>query len=218
MTTAIEHHPSDETVFSYAAGALPAALALVVGCHLQYCRRCRALATKGEELGGSLLAGLEAKPLSAGRRESVMAMLDRPVAATATPEVPAANPGQLPSLLRKLVGHDSYDALAWKSIVPGVKRIDLQCGEGEAMLLRIGAGKKMPVHSHGGQEMTLILSGGYRDLIGQFNAGDFADLDGSIAHQPVADADEDCICLAGLDGPLKFKGLIARVLQPFFGI
>ncbi len=215
---AIEHHPSDETVFSYTAGALPAALALVVGCHLQYCGRCRALAARGEELGGSLLAGLEARPLSAGRRESMMALLDRPVAVAPAPKVSTADSGQLPTLLRKLVEQDSYDALAWKSIVPGVKRIDLQCGEGEAMLLRIGAGKKMPVHSHRGQEMTLILRGGYRDLVGQFNTGDFADLDGSTEHQPVADADEDCICLAGLDAPLKFKGLIARALQPFFGI
>ena len=72
----IEHHPSEETVYSYAAGALPAALALVVGCHLQYCPQCRALAAQGEALGGDLLASLDEKPLSQGRRESMMALLD----------------------------------------------------------------------------------------------------------------------------------------------
>ena len=37
-------------------------------------------------------------------------------------------------------------------------------------------------------------------------------------YQPIADADEDCICLAGMDAPLAFKGLIAKMLQPIFKI
>ena len=214
----IEHHPSEETVYSYAAGALPAALALVVGCHLQYCPQCRALAAKGEALGGDLLSSINQKPLSEGRRESMMALLDASPAQQAETLAPQKTETEVPNLLRKLVGHDDFDSLPWKSIVPGMKQIDLKLGEGEAKLLRIAAGKKMPVHSHQGNELTLVLQGGYSDRLGKFNAGDFAELDGSVEHQPVADADEDCICLAGMDAPLAFKGMIAKMLQPIFKI
>ena len=214
----IEHHPSEETLYSYAAGALSAALALVVGCHLQYCPQCRKLAGEAEMLGGDLLANIDEKPLSAGRRDAVMALLDDGPA----PREPAPPPRKLaievPGLLRNLVDHDDFDSLPWKSIVPGMKQVDLKLGEGEARLLRIAAGKRMRVHSHQGNELTLILRGGYSDSLGKFNAGDFAELDGSVQHQPVADADEDCICLAGMDAPLAFKGVIAKMLQPLFKI
>lgn len=215
----IEHHPSEETLYSYAAGALSASLALVVGCHLQYCGHCRKLATQGEQLGGDLLNSLEEKPLSVGRREQMLALLDAAPSVNAVPAAPVRKVEiEVPQLLRKLVEHDDFDSLPWKSIVPGMKQVDLKLGEGQAKLLRIAAGKQMPVHSHQGNELTLILRGGYRDSLGKFNAGDFAELDGSVEHQPIADADEDCICLAGMDAPLAFKGLIARMLQPFFRI
>lgn len=211
----IEHHPNDETIYSYAAGALPAAMALVVGCHLQYCSVCRSKAADGEALGGQLMAELEAKPLSSGIREAMLGLLDSETNVEVASAAPVQGPSELPRLLRELVEVDEFDALPWKTIVPGMKQVDLKCGEGDAKLLRIAAGKQMPVHSHRGHELTLILRGGYTDKLGKFNAGDFADLDGSVEHQPIADADEDCICLAGMDAPLQFRSWIAKLVQPF---
>ncbi|WP_372878905.1 ChrR family anti-sigma-E factor [Spongiibacter marinus] len=220
----IEHHPNDETILSYAAGSLPAAMALVVGCHLQYCSACRERVAQADAVGGSLMSQLQEKPLSDGRRESMMALLDANPGGGESPAVAresspaAASRSELPRLLRNLVDQDDFDSLPWKSIVPGMKQVDLKCGEGDAKLLRIAAGKQMPVHTHRGHELTLILRGGYSDSLGKFNAGDFADLDGSVEHQPIADADQDCICLAGMDAPLEFRGWIAKLVQPFIKI
>ena len=58
----IEHHPNDETILSYAAGSLPAAMALVVGCHLQYCSACRERVAQADAVGGSLMSQLQEKP------------------------------------------------------------------------------------------------------------------------------------------------------------
>jgi putative transcriptional regulator len=125
----------------------------------------------------------------------------------------------MPSLLVNLLNADDFDALPWKkTIAPGLKQIVLDCDEGQARLLRIAAGQKMPVHSHRGNELTLILKGGYSDAVGEFHAGDVADLDGSTEHQPVAFDDMDCICLAGMDAPLAFKGWLAKLIQPFVGM
>ena len=127
--------------------------------------------------------------------------------------------GAMPSLLQKILKEQDFDALPWKkTIAPGLKQIVIDCDEGQARLLRITAGQKMPVHSHRGSELTLILSGGYSDTLGQFNAGDVADLDGSTEHQPLADDDMDCICLAGMDAPLLFKGWLAKLIQPLVGM
>jgi putative transcriptional regulator len=221
----IEHHPNEATITSYAAGSLPAALALVVGCHLQYCSECRNGVAAGEALGGSLMAGLAPKSLSTSARLNMLDRLSKQsefsLAAEQNTDRPkqAEEPSrQLPRLLHRYFDQDKLKDLPWKrTLAPGLREVVVDCGEGSVRLLRIAAGRKMPVHSHQGNELTLILSGGYSDALGQFNAGDVADLDGSVEHQPVADADEDCICLAGVDAPLAFKGWMARLMQPLVG-
>lgn len=76
----------------------------------------------------------------------------------------------------------------------------------------------MPSHGHTGSELTMVLRGSYTDELGRFCAGDVADLDPDVQHQPVADTDEHCICLIATDAPLRFNGLVPRLLQPFFQI
>ncbi|MFT5889223.1 MAG: putative transcriptional regulator [Zhongshania sp.] len=221
----IEHHPDEATITSYAAGSLPAALALVVGCHLQYCPECRNSLAVGEVLGGSLMAGLAPQSLSTSARQNMLDRLSKQPGFSLAAEQNTDRPNQaeepsrqLPRLLHRYFDQDKLKDLPWKrTLAPGLREVVVDCGEGNVRLLRIAAGRKMPVHSHQGNELTLILSGGYSDALGQFNAGDVADLDGSVEHQPVADADEDCICLAGMDAPLVFKGWMARLIQPLVG-
>jgi putative transcriptional regulator len=40
-----------------------------------------------------------------------------------------------------------------------------------------------------------VLAGGYSSSQGSFQRGDVEYADGEIQHQPVADADGDCVCL-----------------------
>ena len=89
---------------------------------------------------------------------------------------------------------------------------------GTLLMLRIGPGKRMPVHGHQGSELTQILRGAYDDALGHFSAGDIADLDAEVEHQPVTTPGTACICVAALDGPLRFPGWLARRLQPMYGI
>ena len=84
--------------------------------------------------------------------------------------------------------------------------------------MRSGAGRAMPEHGHGGEEITLVLKGAYSDHMGRFGEGDVADLDEAIEHRPVVDEDRDCICLVATERPTRFKSLAARLMQPFVGI
>jgi putative transcriptional regulator len=44
-----------------------------------------------------------------------------------------------------------------------------------------------------------------------------ADVDESIEHVPIADAEQGCICLVATEGKLRFRSRMARILQPLTG-
>ena len=124
----------------------------------------------------------------------------------------------LPRPLQPYFGK-SWKALRWRWMAPGVHMIRAPRSSGDTLvLLRIAPGKSMPVHSHGGSELTQILKGAYDDELGHFGPGDMADLDSDIEHQPVTSPGVPCICVAALDGPLQFRGWLARKLQPMVGL
>ena len=64
-----------------------------------------------------------------------------------------------------------------------------------------------------GNELTLVLAGGFTDGADHFLRGDVATADSHVDHRPVADADEDCYCLAVHDAPLRLTGSFAGVLN-----
>ncbi|GEQ99766.1 hypothetical protein JCM17845_03900 [Iodidimonas gelatinilytica] len=72
--------------------------------------------------------------------------------------------------------------------------------------------------SHNELELTLVLQGSFSDNTGHFGTGDLEIADANLNHQPTADPDMSCICLAATDAPLRFKPLIPRLLQPLFQI
>ncbi|MBN8262365.1 MAG: cupin domain-containing protein, partial [Xanthomonadales bacterium] len=113
----------------------------------------------------------------------------------------------------------SYRALKWRWMGPGMHFIRTSGPSGGTLLmLRIAPGKRMPAHGHQGSELTQILRGAYDDALGHFSAGDIADLDADTQHQPVTASGTACICVAALDGPLRFPGWLARTLQPVFRV
>jgi putative transcriptional regulator len=115
----------------------------------------------------------------------------------------------------------SLDEIAWKRLGPGLWHypISLSPGaSGDLRLIKVAPGKELPEHGHRGEELTLLLRGSYHDEIGTFQEGDIADLDDEVEHRPVADEMTGCICLIASEKKARFKGLIARLLQPFIGV
>lgn len=219
----IQHHLQPETLMAYAAGTLPAAMALVVGCHTERCDQCQRELRSAESVGGQMLESLAAKPLPEAARNNVLAMLDRQPAPEPKPDQYTAADADatgvfVPRRLKSLLRIDNFNQLKWRKLAPGIEKFNLPLTEGRSFMLRIGAGLAMPVHTHKGSELTLLLQGGYHDKLGSFHMGDVADLDGSVEHQPVAFEDEPCICLAGMDAGLKFRGLIPTLMKPLTGL
>ncbi len=215
------HHLDDATVLGYSAGALPTALAVVASAHLERCADCRARLLDADQIGGVLLQQQRADAPGDDQRAAMLALLDDepPIAQMMPPAdiVERNDPDRLPDALHPWFGN-SMRALRWKRVAPGVQRIRASgISGGDLMLLRIAPGSKLPLHSHGGSELTMILDGAYDDMLGHFGPGDVADLDGEINHQPVTSPGVPCICVAATDAPLVFSGWFARTLQPLFG-
>lgn len=219
----IKHHLDEATLVSYAAGSMSQSMALVAACHLSMCPKCRERVQKSEAIGGMLLEGLEPATIDDSSLNQVLAMLDdeefglevaQPQ--SKTNKKPSSD---VPAPLADYIG-DNLENIEWKCIVPGVYCHDLPCKSergGVSRLLRIAPGKSMLPHTHDGNELTLVLKGSFSDEMGRFTAGDIADLDSEIEHQPLVDSDEDCICLISTDAPLKFSTLLGKLVQPMTG-
>ena len=223
-----QHHLDPATLVSYAAGALPEALSVVVATHLGACSQCRQQLRDAEIVGGQLLAQQISSAANPARlaelRASMLGQLDstasvsEQIANDPTLASKVNNPDWLPESLHPYFGR-SYRALRWRWVAPGVHYQRAAGVNGaKLIMLKIAPGKSMPVHSHGGTEITQILQGAYDDVLGHYASGDIADLDAEIEHQPVTSPGVPCICVAALDAPLRFSGWLARALQPLVGL
>jgi putative transcriptional regulator len=121
--------------------------------------------------------------------------------------VTEAGDPRVPRPLRGYLG-STLDSLAWKSRGSGRNaEVDLLAGHPgiRTRLLRIRGGTAVPRHTHEGNELTLVLAGGFSDASGHYLKG----------HRPVADAGADCLCLAVTDAPLRLTGRFGRYLNAF---
>lgn len=214
-----QHHPSDETLLRFVSGSLPAAAALVVSVHRDGCPICRETIGHFEATGGALLDAVEPAALSDSALDDVLARLDevepapslQPAQAYREPFAPGL---PLPSALRHCeIGN-------WQRVTPSlrIRRIRVpDAPEERLLLMHIGAGRRMPEHGHTGTEFTHVLSGRFYDHLGRYGPGDLEEADADIEHQPIVEPDEDCYCLAAVDGRMRLKSRIGRMVQPLFG-
>lgn len=220
----INHHIDDATALRYASGDLDEAFAVVVASHLSSCDVCRDAVRASELVGGELLEDISEVPLNNGALAAVMGRIELEselkLRAASSIDGDPNGSADLPAPLQRYF-ENGLDGVRWKTIGPGVwrHRLDLTSEDGGSLfLLKIAPGKKVPEHGHGGSEMTLILSGSYCDEFGRFAAGDIADLDEHVEHQPHVDSAEPCICLVATEAPTRFKGPFSRLMQPLVGI
>ena len=220
----VRHHISDELIVAYAAGELDEAVSLLVATHMALCPDCRRALASAEALGGAMLERAPEAEISDAELEAVLGRIaDAAPEPKVVPVRPAPAPRRhgviLPQPLRDYVGGDAGE-LRWKSLGGGVKHLPVVTGasDAKARLLHIPASTAIPDHGHRGLELTLVLAGSFYDQGAWFRRGDVEEADATIEHTPVAGPEEACICLVVTDAPLRFRGLLPRLAQPFLGI
>lgn len=202
-----------------AAGTQTSGAALLTAVHLEGCTRCQGIVRDFEHVAGSVLADQPSAELPPGLFARVMARVDHTDVPKTLPRVeprPELPPGvDWPRSMR----HCRISR--WRVLGPGLRWSRVRLPDdpsANVVLLRIGAGKCLPPHTHSGVELTQVLVGAFDDGRTVFAAGDFDATDGSVHHQPVVQASAECICLGAVDGRLVFDSLLARWAGALVGL
>lgn len=128
--------------------------------------------------------------------------------------------GQTPAFLQDVILAAEADR-GWGYGGPGIRRLALDMpgdkagGAAKLEIIRIGAGVKVPWHTHKGQELTLCIAGEFSDHNAVYGPGDFSVYDGATRHQPVAAAGAPAFALAITDDGLRFEGLLGALQKLF---
>ncbi len=224
---ASSNHPSSAVLLDHANGSLAVAHDRVVTTHLLGCSTCQDAVRFLETVGNLLLAGSERVAPPPGLFDELLLSIDRTGAvgdghgraveeARTRREVggtvlPLSLEGLRPGRLR------------W--LAPGIRHSTLWHDDrGTLHFIRVSAGVALPAHRHRGLELTCVLSGAFRDGDEgtRYTTGDVSeedDADDSVPvrgrdHLVVAEPPEDCICIMATTGRLRFRGWMARLLQP----
>lgn len=197
------HHPADDILTAYAAGALEPGFGLVVGAHLETCAHCRTRVASFEAASGAALNDLPEADIAPDALAKVMARLNEaptPIAIDARPLVE-----RLPLKPKRWVAPG-----VWVAAVHTPHARD-----NRVYILSVAPGMPTARHEHTGAEFCTVLKGAYHDEVGRFAAGDFAAAYGAFNHQPVVDGDEACVCLFATEGRLKPQGVLGRIAFGF---
>jgi len=213
----ISHHPHDALLLDYSAGNMDEPMSLLVGTHLSLCHECRTLAQGLDALGGALLENsykpnknVETLGNIISRRDDYNPLdpikkLNQPIDGIYLPE---------PILS---YCSNTFVTKKWSLSTPGISYVTLaeEHNKYKFRLYKIRPNTRARTHTHGGQEITQILKGGFTDNTGHYVRGDFVEMGPKNTHQPKTDSGEDCICIVFTDGPQLLTGLLGSFLNPF---
>ncbi len=204
-------NPSEERLLAYAAGVLSPPEAVVVAAHLALRPANQAWVRRLQAVGGEFLDETAPSTLSDDALARAMARIDTD-AGGVTARAPLNDMPELPEPLRR------YALGPWRLVGPGIRVRNVDAprdGDCRVILLKIDPGRETPRHTHGGVELTCVLSGAYATETERFGVGDFEEADPQVLHQQRVVSDEPCLCVAALDGQIQIRGWLGWLMQPF---
>jgi putative transcriptional regulator len=210
----VTHHPDAGILADFSAGNLGMSPACCVAVHLEYCADCQRSVERFDAFGGEALKDL---PASAVDPEALPSLLRRLSASPTQTRAAASRTARGESVPRALVRllPNGTAGIHWKKHTASLKSALLCTGDdtNQLSLLRMRAGRSPGRHDHSGSEWTVVLQGGFSDRHGVYGPGDFVALAAGDVHQPVAHQNEDCICLASQDAPIRLTGWVGRFVN-----
>lgn len=213
-------------LMEYAAGHLRPSEALVVTCHLALSPNARKRVQAYEALGAKMICDdcgeNDIAAVSDDCFDKIMSRIEQPAPIMMqVPRTPMQQDRSIPpAVMSLLCGHCTERSIRWQAIGPGVEAVSLHVPAGSPCrhrlrLMRLGPHQQIPMHRHGGREMTLVLEGSFSDHTGTYRKGDLVVIDDpAFAHQPRA-GDQGCLCLILTDAPIYFKKVHVWILRIF---
>jgi putative transcriptional regulator len=202
-------HPPEELLLSFVSGEADLPHRALIEAHLATCAVCRDAVSELAAPGARLLRHLpeappppalwerlarrvQAEPQDAAAHSPLAAF---PLAEAARRELPLAALQQTPDWSFAGTWGAHYCPLA------------ADPATGSTLYLgRIGPDRRFPRHIHVGPEDILVLTGGYEDQRGLFEAGQYAVYEDGSSHSPRTEPHEECWLLWRLEHPVRFTG------------
>ena len=207
----IHHHPESGRIMEYVAGRMDSGYGLAMALHLDACPQCRREADAMLAIAGE---ALEALPPADMDMTAAQLLQNAKAGEAAEQETISA----IPEAVRAAMD-GRPDGLKWQFLTPHLRQhILTTSGKSTARILWMKPGQAVPPHGHQGEEITMVLAGGYFDGQTAYTKGDIQWVNHSAPHTPAAMEDGPCFVLAVCDKPLKFKTLIPRLMQRYFKI
>lgn len=207
------YHPTPEMLTDFSAGNLQLGHALCVSAHTEHCDECRTNLQRLNSIATNLFDGLEPANLPDTLRNAVFSKLDDERIEEPVREKTGST--HIPRALQQFIS-ESYESLSWKKVSSMIQlaHLSTDVSGSKVSLMRIRAGGKVPMHTHSGEEYTLLLEGSFSDESGLYNVGDFLVRDERHKHRPVVTKDRECICLTVTDAPVTLTGFFTRWFNP----
>ncbi|WP_429911376.1 cupin domain-containing protein [Glycocaulis sp.] len=211
----------DAHLFDYAAGTGPAAIRLLAECQAALNPQASAYVRAAETGFGGLLAGLHPASMPANALDAVLARAEEPAAGAPDDDQVLDPSTGLPRALSPYIERSASGGLNWSRRLGGVQEIVLdavsdETAEASLVLLKPGGG--IPPHDHGGEELTLVLTGAFHDGHALYRAGDLCSAAPGMRHRPAVQGNVACICLTVSMGEWKpvnpLYGWIDRLARP----
>lgn len=206
----------DSLLCGYVAGALPEPLQVLMASQLELSDKHHVFVDGLESAAGAELEQLEPVELS-GRD----AKLDAIFASETSDDIAVERKAAckvLPEALQNFVGYD-VDNIPWKTKMPGFKEFELGDVDGcHVSMFWIKPGRTVPMHTHEGMELSLIVQGAFTDERGRFGRGDISIADENVEHRPTADMSGPCIGFAVTDGALRLTGPLHQRIGDILGM
>lgn len=207
-------HPSPDQLVEFAAGSSQTGISIALSVHLHFCSQCRQKLSELESTSAVLFEQQAPAPVANTAFSSLMDRIQREP--TAPAPTAKATTQRFPRALAALIP-DSLDELDWRQPMKNLRVSQLLTDDSGLIigLHHMKAGGRVPNHQHRGEEISVVLEGGFSDQLGSYAAGDFIQRSGKDTHSPQADADGDCLILSVVEAPIKLTGPLGWILNPF---
>lgn len=212
-------------MWEYACGTLDGSFNLLVESLLEIKPQARAMMSQFENIGGNMLESCcQPEEMHESSLTKVLTAMDcskstadrEKLENKITPIPSCQEHTELPAALRNYM-NSSKAKFKWNRISKGISYYKLPVKDDTHGILMIKAqpGAKIPEHKHHGTEITLVLSGAFRDKNGEYAQGDIVFAKNTSRHEPIVSGDNQCLCLIISEAPLEFTGTLTKLLNIF---
>lgn len=207
-------HPSSDQLIEFSSGTGSSALSIAISTHLHFCGECRVRVGELESTAAVLFEEQSSIPVEMEGFDKLMSRIAAEPAAPKT--VTKQEPTRFPPMIEKLINRDT-EALDWRNPMKNLRVCRLMTDESGFILglHHMKSGGRVPNHTHRGNEISVVIEGGFSDALGSYRPGDFIHLSTDHVHSPQADADGDCWLLSIVEAPVKLTGPLGWLVNPF---